>query len=168
MRLVLGATGLMVALVGIVLLWFDGPVEFAGYQVLLVILAAMAARRLHPSKVAEAEDTPLHLRIRPIGRARYTAPPQLEKIERLVVFGKSTAFDAEWRLLPFLREIAAEQLQSRHGIDLAEQPDDSRRLLGREGWELLQPGRPPPGDRLAAGLSLEQVDSVVQAIEGIS
>jgi hypothetical protein len=86
----------------------------------------------------------------------------------LVVFGKTTAFDAEWRLLPFLRDVAAEQLESRHSVDLVAQPDLASRLLGEEGWELLQPDRPPPGDRLAPGLSLERVDAAVKAIEGIS
>jgi hypothetical protein len=167
-RLVLGTTALMAALAAVVLLWFDGPVEFTGYQVLLVILAAMAARRLRPPEEVAEDDGTLQLRIRPIGRPHYSAPPQLEKIERLVVFGKTTAFDAEWRLLPFLRDIATEQLESRHGVDLAAQPDRASRLLGAEGWDLLQPDRPPPGDRLAPGLSLERVDAAVKAIEGIS
>jgi hypothetical protein len=158
----------MAALAAIVLLWFDGTVEFTGYQVLLVILAAMALRRLHPPEVVEQDDELLRLRIRPVGRPRYTAPPQLEKIERLVAFGKTTAFDAERRLIPLLREIAAEQLESRHGIDLVGQPDKARRLLGDEGWDLLQPDRPPPGDRLAPGLDLDRMDSAVKAIEGIS
>lgn len=168
MRPVLGTTALMAALVALVLLWFDGPVEFIGYQVLLLVLAAMAARRLRPTEVVEEDDAPLQMRIRPVGRPHYTAPPQLEKVERLVVFGKTTAFDAEWRLLPFLRDIAAEQLESRHGVDLVGQPERAIQLLGDEGWELLQPDRPPPGDRLAPGLSLEQVHAAVKAIEGIS
>ena len=168
MRLVVGTTALMAALVAIVLLWFDGPVEFTGYQVLLVILAAMAARRLRPPEFVEEDDEPLRLRIRPVGRPHHTSPPQLEKIERLVVFGKTTAFDAEWRLLPFLREIATEQLESRHGVDLAGQPDKASRLLGESGWDLLQPHRPPPGDRLAPGLSLERIEAAVEAIEEIS
>lgn len=168
MRLVLGTTALMTALVAVVLLWFDGPVEFTGYEVLLLVLAVMAVRRLRPLEVEKEVDSPLRLRIKRIGRRHYTAPPQLEKIERLVVFGKTTAFDAEWRLLPFLRVIAAEQLRARHGIDLGAQPDLARQLLGDQGWDLLNPSRQRPVDRSAPGLSLTGLDAAVTAIEEIS
>lgn len=168
MRLVLGGTALTAALAAIVLLWFDGPVEFTGYQVLLLALAAMAARRLRSEEADEEDDSPPRLRIKPMGRPHHTVPPQLEKIERLVVFGRTTAFDAEWRLLPFLRNIAAEQLEARHGIDLVARPHLARQMLGETGWELLDPDRKQPVDRLAPGLSLESVDAVVSAIEGIS
>lgn len=168
MRLVLGGTALTAALAAIVLLWFDGPAEFTGYQVLLLTLAAMAARRLRSEEAEEEDDSPPRLRIRPLGRPHHTVPPQLEKIERLVVFGRTTAFDAEWRLLPFLRNIAAEQLEARHGIDLMVRPHLARQMLGDTGWELLDPDRKQPVDRLAPGLSLESVDAVVSAIEGIS
>jgi hypothetical protein len=165
--LILGTTALVAALVAVVLLWFDGPVEFTGYQVLLLVLAAMAMRRLRPMEDAEEDNPPLRLRIKAVGRPRYSAPPQLEKVERLVVFGKTTAFDAEWRLLPFLRSIAAEQLETRHGVDLEACPDLAGRLLGDPGWELLNPNRSLPVDRMAPGLSLEEIDVAVSAIEGL-
>ena len=168
MRLVLGGTALTAALAAVVLLWFDGPAEFAGYQVLLLTLAAMAARRLRSEEAEEEDNSPPRLRIKPMGRPHHAVPPQLEKIERLVVFGRTTAFDAEWRLLPFLRSIAAEQLEARHGIDLVVRPHLARQMLGETGWELLDPDRKQPVDRLAPGLSLESVDSAVSAIEGIS
>ncbi len=165
MRLVIGTTGLVAALMAVILLWFDGPVEFTGYQALLLILAAMAIHRLHPAEAESEVDEPLRLRIKPAGRPHLSAPPQLEKIERLVVFGQTTAFDAEWRLLPFLRTIAAEQLETRHGVDLEAQPDLAGRLLGEAGWDLLDPERDLPGDRMAPGLGLEQLDAAVSAME---
>ncbi len=167
MRLVLATTAVMVILAAVVLLWFDGPVEFTGYQLLLVTLGAMAVRRLRPIEVEEEDDSPLRLRIKPIGRPHYTVPPQLEKIERLVVFGKTTAFDAEWRLLPFVRAIATEQMEAKRGIDLAVSPEAARQVLGETGWELLDPTRQQPVDRMAPGLSLEELGAAVSAIEGI-
>jgi hypothetical protein len=167
MRLVLATTAGMAILAAVVLLWFDGPVEFTGYQLLLVTLAAVAVRRLRPVEVEEEDDSPLRLRIKPIGRPHHTVPPQLEKIERLVVFGKTTAFDAEWRLLPFVRAIAAEQMDAKRGIDLAISPEAARRVLGDTAWELLDPTRQQPVDRMAPGLSLEELDAAVSAIEGI-
>lgn len=167
MRLVVGSTALVACLVAVVLLWFDGPVEFTGYQAVLLVLAAMTLRSLRPV-ASEAEETPLRLRIKPAGRPHHSAPPQLEKIERLVVFGKTTAFDAEWRLLPFLRSIAAEQLEARHGVDLNARPDLAGRLLGEAGWALLDPDRVLPVDRMAPGLRLVELDAAVSAIEGLS
>ena len=165
MRLVIGSTALVAALVAVVLLWFDGPVEFTGYQALLLVLAAMAMRRLRPHEAEEGDGEPVRLRSKPVGRPRPVTPPQLEKIERLVVFGKTTAFDAEWRLLPFLRAIAAEQLEARHGVDLEARPDLAGRLLGDPGWEMLDPKRPLPAERMAPGLSLGDLDTAVSAIE---
>lgn len=165
MKVVVATTGLVAAGLAVVLLWLDGPLEFSGYQALLLIVAAVAMRRLRPNEAEEQIDDPLRLRIKPAGRAHHSAPPQLEKIERLVAFGKTTAFDAEWRLLPFLRAIASEQLQTRHGVDLESNPEMAEELLGEAGWELLDPGRALPGDRMAPGLSLDELDAAVSAIE---
>jgi hypothetical protein len=66
-----------------------------------------------------------------------------------------------------LRAIAEEQLEAKHGISLAVEPDLARKLLGETGWELLDPDREQPVDRLAAGLSLASMDAAVSAIEGI-
>ena len=155
----------MAILAAAVFLWFDGPAEFTGYQVLLLLLAALAMDRLRPVEAGREEDSPLPFRVRRRKRAHRSAPPQLEKVERLVVFGKTTAFDAEWRLLPFLRTIAAEQLATRHGVGLLDHPDLARELLGERGWDLLNPARELPGDRMAPGLSHEALDTAISAIE---
>ena len=167
MRLVVGTTALVTVLVAVVLLWFDGAVEFTGYQLLLLVLAGMAIRRLRPTEGQEEDDSPLRLRIRPAGRSRHPVPPQLERIERLVLFGKTTAFDAEWRLLPFLRSTYTEKLMARHGIDPAVQPVLAQQLIGEMAWGLLDPNRPLPVDRMAPGLSHEALDAAVSAIEGL-
>lgn len=164
MRTVLGTTALTALLVAIVLLWFDGPVEFTGYEVLLLLLAVMAVRRLRPVKKKGESESRLRPKTKPVRRPNNT-PPQLEKIERLVVFSKTAAFDAEWRLLPLLRFIASEQLQARHGIDLTTSPDQASRLLGAEGWDLLDPARELSEDRLGPGLSLQDLNAAVAAIE---
>ena len=165
MKVVVVTTGLVAALLAVILLWLDGPLEFSMYQALLLIVAATAMHRLRPSEGEGQIDEPLRLRIKPTGRPRDSAPPQLERIERLVVFGKTTAFDAEWRLLPLLRAIAAEQLETRHGVDLESHPEIAERLLGDAGWELLDPERTLPVDRMAPGLTLDELEAAVSAIE---
>jgi hypothetical protein len=165
MRLVVGTTALVSTLLVVLLLWFDGPVEFAGYQALLLVLAALTIRKLRPHQAVGEYQAPLRLKINPKGRPPRSAPPQLEKIERLVVFGRTTAFDAEWRLLPLLRAIAAEQLETRHGVDLEDRPDLAGGLLGKAGWELLDPKRALPVDRMGPGLSPGDLDAAVSALE---
>lgn len=165
MKVVVASTGLVAALLAVILLWLDGPLEFSMYQGLLLIVAATAMHKLRPNEGEGEIDEPLLLRIKPAGRPHHSAPPQLEKIERLVAFGKTTAFDAEWRLLPLLRAIAAEHLATRHGVDLDSHPEIAERLLGDAGWELLDPERALPGDRMAPGLSLDDLEAAVSAIE---
>lgn len=167
MRTVIGGTVIVAGLAAVLLVFFDGPVELGAYEVLLLLLAGLALPRLQSDRLRGTEPEPGRLRITRARRTRPDTPPQLEKIERLVVFGKTTAFDAEWRLLPLLRSVAAEQLEARHGVDLLDQPDAARRLLGAEGWELLRPDRPPPSDRLGPGLEMPALDAAVSAIEGL-
>lgn len=165
MTQVLGTTAASAALVAVVLLWTDGLVEFTGYQLVLLMLAAIAIPRLRSERVEE-DETP-SLRLRRSRQPERLTPRQLEKIERLVMFSRSTAFDAEWRLIPFLRTLADERLVARHGFGLADQPEMARRVLGDEAWELLTPSREQPFDRMAAGLTLESLEVAVSSIEGI-
>lgn len=164
MTQMIGTTAVSAALVAIVLLWSDGLIEFTGYQLVLLMLVAIAIPRLRPSSPGEDDAPPRARRSR---RAERLAPRQLEKIERLVMFSRSRAFDAEWRLIPFLRSLADERLEARHGFDLTGDPEVLRNVLGDEAWELLRPTREQPSDRMAAGLTLESLEAAVSAIEEI-
>ncbi len=161
MRTVIGSTFLFTALAASITLLFEGPLEFAAYQLLLLTMAGFALRRARWEDLEGADS-----RWRWWSRRRDSAdPPQLERIDRLVTFGKTTAFDAEWRLLPFLREIATERLEARHGLDWEHQPRIVSELLGAEAWDLLRPDRPLPDDRTAPGLEAEALEVAVAAIE---
>jgi hypothetical protein len=91
-------------------------------------------------------------------------PLQLERIEREVVLGCGSAFDLHYRLRQTLREIAAQRLAERHGLELdAAGPD----VLTAHTWALLRPDREPPRDRHAAGMPLGALDAVLTEIEAI-
>jgi hypothetical protein len=86
------------------------------------------------------------------GPEKPEAPPriaELDRIERLVVLGIATEFDLHYRLGRLLRQLAAEALHARHGIDLDREPDRARPLLGeglgRIVWPEREPGRHTPG-----------------------
>lgn len=165
MRMVVGATLLAAGLAGFVLLFFDGAYELIGYEILLFVAAGAALSRLRSPEPDDGGEVPRSRAMRPIRRPGSGGPPQLERIERLVEFGRTTAFDAEWRLLPFLRRIAAERLEARRGIEWDDDPEGAARLLGAAGWELLRSDRVLPTDRLGPGIQMPDLESAVSAIE---
>jgi hypothetical protein len=91
-------------------------------------------------------------------------PLQLERLEREVVLGCGSAFDLHHRLRQSLREVAAQRLAERHGLDLdACGPD----IFHADTWALLRPDREPPRDRHAAGIPPARLDAVLTEIESI-
>ena len=79
----------------------------------------------------------------------------------------ASTFHLHTRLRPVLREIAAHRLSMRFGVDLDRDQERARELIGADAWELVRPGRPPPGDRLAAGPPASHLSKVVEELERI-
>jgi hypothetical protein len=94
-------------------------------------------------------------------------PPELVRMEREITLGRARAADLHDRLLPTLREAAATRLAARRSVDLERRPDEARRILGDDVWELLRPDRPEPVDRLAPGISLVSLRRIVDSLEQI-
>jgi hypothetical protein len=92
-------------------------------------------------------------------------PEQLERIERTVTLGTTTAFDFHARLRPLLREVAAARLARARGVEL--DSPAGRAALGEDAWELLRPDREPPDDRFAPGLDPQRLRSLVATLEGL-
>jgi hypothetical protein len=94
-------------------------------------------------------------------------PLELERLERDVYLSVATAFYLHHRLLPLLREIAAERLIVRHGVDLARSPAAGAAILGEHLWSWLRPEREPPVDRWAPGPPLAELRALVDELETI-
>ena len=94
-------------------------------------------------------------------------PRELERLEREVTLGTSTAFDLHYRLRPILREVAEQRLLDRRGLRLERGARDVQAALGEELWELVRPGRKPPEKRYARGLAPEAVRRVVERLEAV-
>jgi hypothetical protein len=123
----------------------------------LCLLAATLALRA-PARPSALERA---LRRKPPAPER---PLQLERIERELVLGCSSAFDLHYRLRRSLREIAAQRLAEHHGVDLdAAGPD----VLTADTWALLRLDREPPRDRHAIGIPLARLEAVIAEIEAI-
>jgi len=129
-----------------------------GFALLEVVLATREAYPRAPrSALAEALDRepPQPLR-----------PPELERLERELTLGASTAFDLHYRLRPTLREIAGERLAAR-GLRLDGGGAAVEEALGKELWELVGPDREPPLQRFAAGISPAAARRVIERLEAL-
>jgi hypothetical protein len=124
--------------------------------VLAVLLAAL--RRAYPPA------KPLRPR-RKAARPNAGLPATLERIEQETALAVSSSFDLHHRLRPRLRGLAEELLAARRGVSLEAAPQHAQALLGDEAWELVRPDRPPPDDRLARGLPINEIRRVVESLE---
>jgi uncharacterized membrane protein len=82
---------------------------------------------------------------------------EVERMEREVSLGTTTAYDLHTRLVPQLRQIAQARLE-RSGRTLGPE------ALGR-WWELLRPDRPAPDDRHGPGISASDLRALVSDLE---
>lgn len=130
-----------------------------GLVALTVVLTTRAAHpRAGRSALAEA------LARGPRGPIR---PLELERLEREVTLGTTTAFDLHFRLRPTLREVAEQRLADYRGLRLDDGGPAVEDALGEELWELVRPDREPPELRYEPGLSRDAVVRVVDRLEAI-
>ena len=97
----------------------------------------------------------------------HSAPPTLARMEDELALGVAGAFDLHHRLAPRLRTVAAGLLTARRRVSLDRDPEEARRILGDETWEIVRPDRQPPEDRLARGISQEGLARVVDSLEAV-
>ena len=103
----------------------------------------------------------------PRTRQRDVGIDQLDAVRRQLVEARSSALDVHRFFRPNAVEIASVQLARRRGVDLTRQPEQARRLLGEDAWELVRPGRPEPAVPRARGLSTRKLETIVRRLEEI-
>jgi hypothetical protein len=118
-----------------------------------------ASPDVHEPSLADELDDPLDV--------LPERPSELEKLERDVYLSLGTSFYLHHRLLPVLREIAANRLLVRHGIDLERRPDAAQAIVGDAAWAWLRTDREAPRDRWAPGPPVSELRVVVEALERI-
>jgi hypothetical protein len=96
-----------------------------------------------------------------------TRLPELVRIEREVVLATGSGFDRQMRVGPMMRDIARHRLWTRRGVDLDEQPERARELLGDQVWGLLRSGRPEPNLRYAPGADVGELRQILDRIEKV-
>ena len=158
----------LTVVLAIVLLAAPGRAELAVHVYVLAVAAVglghllAALRAALPPRRPSAFDAALNRRTHPGPRI-----PELERMEREVSLGLTTAFDLHYRLRPRVRGIAAELLAARRGIELDASPDAARRALGDDAWEIVRGDLEPPRERSAAGLDIASLRLAVDALEAL-
>ena len=125
-----------------------------------VVLLALfrTARLLAPSSPSLLDEALARM------RPRERRPPQIA-VERDVALSSANAFHFHVRLRPVLRSSAAHRLRSRYGVELDREPARARELVPARAWEIVDPHRLPPADRLAAGPPVGAIAAVVDELE---
>jgi hypothetical protein len=122
-------------------------------------LALSAMRRAYPPVGPLRPSTP--------SQSPSARPTALARIEGEAILGVANAFDLHRRLVPRVRHLAVGLLRDRRRMSLDETPEEARRLLGEETWELVRHDRPAPTDRLARGIPLAELARVVESLERV-
>lgn len=166
--LTIAGAGLVAFLV--YLLLPEGVVAVVGFELLILVVAWMAIRRILP-RGEPVETAPLPF-VPFWRRSRWDGGPMLpislRRVERLIRYSERHPYAVQQRLLPELRGLAADRLAAVHGIDMNEDPDRAAELLGLDAWNVLGPEAVEPPDHAKHGISHDEIDAAVSAIEGIS
>lgn len=168
MRRDLGRAARLLALptiaLGFVIAFAPGRVELAirVYALVLcgaaLLFALAALRRAYPRETALRLTTPREQR-------RRALPGRLARLEQETALGVAGSFDLHFRLRPRVRALASGLLTMRRGLSLDDMPERARALVGEEAWDLLRADRPPPEDRLARGVPINDLRRVVESLE---
>jgi hypothetical protein len=149
-----------------VVAFIPGRVELGVRVYALVLCGAALVLMLAALRRAYPRETPLR-RAASHRERRRAIPGMLARLEQEAVLGAAGSFDLHHRLRPRLRGLASELLAARRGVSLDDSPEVARPLVGEEAWELVREDRPPPEDRLARGLPINDLRRVVESLERV-
>jgi hypothetical protein len=141
---------------------------FIRIELLALVVAAMRALTVSLRAIGSTHppDSPFDAK-RPSRPAQRARPSQLVALERRLRLGSLHAGDLHTLVAPVVRRVAADRLALNHGLDLGSPADRVRaeQLLGEPAWSLARPDSPRPPDSFAPGMTIEQLSSVVSALE---
>ena len=125
-----------------------------GAGTLVALVVATRGEKAQPSSFERA--------LRPSPPPQPNRPLELDRLERDVTLGVSGAFHLRQKLLPQLREIAAQRLADRRGAALTET------TVGANAWDLLRPEGPDGyRDRYGRGVPIERLEALTDELERI-
>jgi len=117
----------------------------------------------------KAEPVTIRESIRLPGRRRSARPEPTERlaqIDRMVTSSQWSVREYRARLRPVLLEIARHRLRSATGIDLDQEPERARAILGDQTWLALTTPINAPGSD-AAGFDRTHIAAIVATLEDL-
>jgi hypothetical protein len=147
-----------------------GLVALAGFELLILMAAWMAIRRITRTSVPEDDDArPSLWSWIPWSRSQAgkPAPPSLRRVEGLLRFSEKHAYTTNERLVPLLRRIAEDRLAAHHGIDPDTQPEKARVVLGDEAWLIISKEWMPSDGESDHGPGHASLAAAVDSIERV-
>lgn len=152
-----GALGLGAALVA-------GASPRTAADAYLLFLGAVAALALVQAAAGERPAASAFERARVRRDPQLLRPEELERLERQLYLAIASAADGE-RLRLVLRDVAFQNLEARHGVDLDRDADPARALLGDTPYELVREGPRQVREPFGPGLQLDAVRETIEACE---
>jgi hypothetical protein len=132
-------------------------------EVFLLALGALTLVGLVVATRGEtAQPSAFERALRPPPAPRPNRPLELDRLEREVTLGIGGAFHLRQKLLPQLRELAAQRLADRRGTTLSEA------TVSADAWDLLRPEGPDAyRDRYGRGVPVERLEALTDELERI-
>jgi hypothetical protein len=146
------------------LLLLQGSAALVAFELLLLAVVVLGLRLSAPRTQDSDLSIPVLWRRGRPPAAPGRVPPSLQRLQRLVSFSLSTAFDAEYRLRPRLRAVADERLAAAAGTTLA-QPAAARPAVGDVAWEVLRRDRTMPTHDKAPGMDPAVLRDTLASLE---
>ena len=136
--------------------------ELAAEAYVLAIGAATLLALVLATRGEGAQPSVFERALHPTPPPQPERPLELERLQREVTLGIGGAFHLHHKLLPLLREIAAQRLADRRGSALTA---DS---VPADAWALLRPEGPGGAeDRLAPGIPIDELEALTGELERI-
>jgi hypothetical protein len=127
-----------------------------------IVLAAFVSLITTRELAARAE-----LRGSPARRVAGVRPlEQLRQVDKTLTAARASEFGVDRDFGPLFRAIAATRL-ARRGVDVDRHPEEARRILGDELWELVRAERPRGSNLVAGGVSRAGLQSLIERLERI-
>jgi len=164
MSRVVVAAALSAAVAAAALLLLQGSAALAAFEVLLLAVVVLGLRLTAPRLGETDPPIPVLWRRGRPNAAPAAVPATLRRLQRVVSFSLSTAFDAEYRLRPRLRAVADERLKGAAGTTLS-QPAAARSAVGEVAWEVLRRDRVMPTNDNAPGMDPAVLRDTLAALE---
>ena len=138
-----------------------GPEGLAAVGTVLAAAAVLAAR-VTITPAAAQRSARRHVATSAVRAADF---PAYQKIEYALGWAGASQRHYDRITRPMLSRLLGVALQERHRLDITQQPEEARRLVGADLWPLIDPSAPPSDDSDVPGPDKAALSRVIDRLE---